>query len=234
MLSTSPLLRALPLRTALITIFLGAMGMAQAGTIISNAGPIQGSLAVNEVAASWTQADTWTNVSITLGLYNSGPNFDTDKIYLTNSLGPGTTAANEVAVTTFGTAVLGNLTVPAFSGLTLGPGTYYLILERTSNELFFDGVRWGISTMATTTGPGVVDNGLLNAIGQSSGYAPANNYTVAPYAPVFSVTGDQQIATPTPEPSTTALTGMVLFAASILLMRRETLAGAGAALRRRF
>jgi hypothetical protein len=85
--------------------------------------------------ASWTQTVTTTNTSIgaIVGYIDPGPG----EAWLTNAVGPGTTPANVIDSTTFTAPVLtgaqsNNFNIAPmtslFSGLTLNPGTYYLIL----------------------------------------------------------------------------------------------------------
>jgi hypothetical protein len=100
-------------------------------------GGFGGILGNTPAAISWTQADTWTNVEISLELFNrcgEHPFLCTDGItgtgraYLTDSIGAGTTqGANEIAATAISTTTPGSQIITAFSGLTLGPGTYYVI-----------------------------------------------------------------------------------------------------------
>jgi hypothetical protein len=108
------------------------------------AGPIYASLGDSEEGVFWTQTGTYTDVSISAYLGSSG--FDGDgsgTVYLTNAIGPGATMANEIAQISL--SGLASAPAPAtnlFSGLTLGPGTYYLNSSSESSpglawELFY-------------------------------------------------------------------------------------------------
>jgi hypothetical protein len=84
------------------------------------------------VVTRWSQMRTYTNVSITVPLYLFGsaatgnPGTYHGTAYLTTSIGPGTTTA--VASTSFVGSNTAPQTVQLFSGLTLGPGNYFLTL----------------------------------------------------------------------------------------------------------
>jgi hypothetical protein len=87
---------------------------------------------VNEqeaLSVSWTQANSYTNVSIYAPLPTSGAN-DSNPVYayLTSRSGSGTTQADEIARSLVYFSTAPDPTVQLFSGLTLGPGTYYLTL----------------------------------------------------------------------------------------------------------
>src|SRR5687768_9680109 len=51
-------------------------------------------------AASWTQTNRFTNVTVTTHLISFAPG-QTGRAYLTTRLGPGTTSADEIASTAF-------------------------------------------------------------------------------------------------------------------------------------
>jgi hypothetical protein len=88
----------------------------------------------NAVAASWTQSSTFSNVLIDASLASSDASFRSGTAYLTNAIGPQTTASAVLAFTSFTapfdnpSEVVSPLTV-LFSSLTLGPGTYYLVIS---------------------------------------------------------------------------------------------------------
>src|SRR5687767_14726667 len=102
---------------------------ASAEPIYVQAGPFDAVAGNTPYAVSWTQTDTWTDVQIALGLANifGVTNAEAD-VFLTTSIGPGTTqAAHEIAAATLISSASDFQTITAFSGLTLGPGTYYLV-----------------------------------------------------------------------------------------------------------
>ncbi len=83
--------------------------------------------------ASWTSSVAFDNVSIfaELGADNSSASLTA---FLTNAVGPGTTAANQIASVTLTPPFLDSPGVLLFSGLNLGPGTYYLVLTGPAAE----------------------------------------------------------------------------------------------------
>jgi PEP-CTERM motif len=152
---------------------------------------------------SWTQTGSYKDVTISAFLSSTGGNNGTGTIYLTNQIGPGTTVANQIAETT----VSGLASVPAtattvFTGLDLGPGTYYLI---TASNLGGGGLGWNDYNGATAI-PGISGTNNFDEFGQGeAGYPPASSFfTVGTNEFDFAVTGD--IAA-TPEPSSLILLG---------------------------
>lgn len=101
---------------------------------------------------SWTQPGTFTDVSISAQLDGNFPYDEafSGEAYLTTMIGAGTTVADQVAATPFSVAAGASGMVSLFSGLTLGPDTYYLVIEDTSG----DG-GWDIVPGPSVTAPGV-------------------------------------------------------------------------------
>jgi hypothetical protein len=89
----------------------------------------------NVVAASWTQAASFSDVTIDASLATDLATFQTGTAYLMSAIGPGTTPASEVvAPAGFAAPFVAQPNGPVpltvlFSGLSLGPGTYYLVLS---------------------------------------------------------------------------------------------------------
>ncbi len=185
--------------TALLT------GFSFGGTIISDlccngtSGSYGGSVAV-----SWTETGSYTNVSIGANLAtNNGLSTSTGTAYLLNMIGPGATSANELA-TPFSITVNGNPGVnsitPLFSGLTLGPGTYYLAIVPTSvnqtNSLLWDGGSSPVQILGTGVTEGS-DESLAGSF--NSAETPLSSFQN------FVVTGTPQAVSTTPEPTSAAL-----------------------------
>src|ERR1051325_9058977 len=80
-------------------------------------------------ATGWTQTGSYTNVSVSALLYAQS-NSGLGSAYLMHSIGSATTPADQIAFTPFSVLPSGNPLLASFiqmfSGLTLGPGTYYL------------------------------------------------------------------------------------------------------------
>jgi hypothetical protein len=127
-------------------------GPAGVGYYLGGSGPDQ------VLVSSWTQTGSWTNVSISAELGNAA-NYgnsggDTISVYLTNQIGPGTTVANQIASASVSPATVDE-TDTLFTGLSLGAGTYYLVLGAPGQF-----AEWyGTSSPTVTTGAGVSGNG---------------------------------------------------------------------------
>jgi len=146
------------LLTGFAVAFLLVGASARAATVISVMNSDQDELGAgfvgSAIAESWTLSQQYENVTILASL-GFGPREDT--AYLTTSLGPGTTPADEVAETVFDFPAGSTPTwTTLFSGLSLSPGTYYLTLNE--NDFGAPGGAWfgnptGIATV--TLGEGV-------------------------------------------------------------------------------
>lgn len=166
------------------------------------AGPIFSFVVNSPEGVFWTQTETYTDVSISAYLSSSG--FDGDgsgTVYLTNAIGPGTTMANEIAQISL--SGLPSAPAPAtnlFSGLTLGPGTYYL----TSSDGSLPGLAWeNFDSVAVNVAPGGSIGPEVNiGISPPPAFPPAASLSAFPVNFAFSVTGTPAAV---PEPSSVPL-----------------------------
>ena len=164
-------------------------------TVVQRSGPQTSAYVIqsNQVlGVTWTQNSVFSGVSIfaTIGL---GP--DPGFAYLTNQIGPGTTAAaNEIASGPFAFPATSTETL-LFTGLTLSPGTYYLTLTTTSGH----SAGWyGTNAPTVTAAPGVTLHSDYDTFTPAP-YPPATNFnTTATTNLLFKVTA-------VPEPSAVAL-----------------------------
>ena len=141
------------------------------------------------LAASWTQASAFDNVSVYATLSGDTSTFTA---YLTNSLGPGTTAANEIASASFNKPFGDHTEVNLFNSLSLPAGTYYLVLSGTTMT-----VGWDYDTTpSVTTAGGVTNNGADASFDTSPSYPPGRSFATDGDAYLFRVTG-----TAVPEPA---------------------------------
>jgi hypothetical protein len=183
---------------------LGLGGPAGAGVIASQTGT--SSMALGDPAnfVSWTQSSTFSNVTIVAGLANALPNFVPGQgtVYLTKHIGPGTTVADEIARISLSNVPVAGAIETLFTGLTLGPNTYYLV---AASDAGGSGLGWLVGNFTSLAGPGVtIDlSGSVLELTNLATYAPASDFFTAPPGPpllMFSVTGSP-VGAPVPEPA---------------------------------
>jgi len=183
------------------SIFTAAMALVPAfGEVIvaDAAGGTSGSF-TNFEAVSWTQTGTFSNVAIQAALESNLPNISTGTAYLSDKIGPGATNAD--VLDTFAISTNNNVPgtlIPLFSGLTLGPGTYFLSIEPNSG-LFWVGAGSPTQTLASgvTQGNDQRASGPVGTPPISTSFSTDNTL-----APLFQVTGNPaSTTTGTPEPS---------------------------------
>lgn len=178
-------------------------------------------------SVGWTQTGTYTNVSIsadvnivgTPGDPANGKPTDTGLSFLTTQVGAGTTVADEIASGTFaGPSDWATNPHPSwitlFTGLTLGPGTYYLTLDTLGY-----GGGWRVDDSSVDSpafGSGVTfadsSYGECTAADPCGGYAPASTVIPNPDTPYelrVRVEGTVE-GTSVPEPSSLFLLGIGL------------------------
>jgi hypothetical protein len=213
-------------------------GFARADTLLSNIAASNFiTLMTNSSAQEigWHQDVNVSDLSITVPLasFSVGPADQGINAFLTNSIGPGTTVANQIASTYLPLAStrfpLTNYTL--FSGLNLSPGDYYLTLAGTAVM----GPGWGVNPTDTLAGstPGftflsegastnpTVENGL-------SSYRPASTFfdivpsaSPAAYSLMLQLDGDVS-PTSTPEPAELGLIGIGLTWLSLWLRGKRS------------
>jgi hypothetical protein len=152
-------------------------------TIVSQTGTTTaGILALSSV--SWTQSSTYSNIRITASFFNFTPSSPgaaaTGTAYLTTQIGSGTTVAQQIASVPVAVTSTAPVTVTLFSGLTLGPGTYYLSVNPNSAVRAPDNLTWaGIFSgggATVTTAPGVTANENTDVPSTPAAYPPASTF----------------------------------------------------------
>ena len=185
----------------------------KAGTIVSVTGPHGSTLslgATNQVlVTSWSATHGYSAVDIGFES-NFGPFSGT--AYLMTQIGPGTTVANEVANQSYSVTGSGLALTNLFAGLTLSPGTYFLVV--TSSDVGGWDTPFSAGSATVTTGIGVT-RGAQYIVNDSIGipnlaYAPASAFASMDlyYDLKFQATGQESI----PEPGTWSLLGSSLAA----------------------
>src|SRR5215468_1185930 len=134
--------------------------------LISQSGPGTGSWTVGTQAsesASWISSFGYSDVKISAKLIGTA----TGTAYLTTRIGPGTSAADLLASAPFTENSSTLEWVRLFSGLTLGPGTYYLTLGSPAPCCS----GWGNTFDPTiVTVPGIIYNGSYNTTNAMAGF----------------------------------------------------------------
>ena len=149
--------------------------------------------------------------------------------YLMRQIGVGTTAANEVVAPVSITGLTGvSVTRTLFSGLTLAPGNYYVVLVPTT------ATPQSMSPFAASTATAAVGAGVT-ALGTAAPnpiavYPPATNMAVslAENNLIITVTGDAAgvaqsapVATPSLNAIGLSLLLLMMIAAGVLMARRK-------------
>jgi hypothetical protein len=145
------------------------------------------------LAVSWTQADTYQNVQISVffaGNLVPGNVGGPVTAYLVNDIGPGVSAKTVINSTSLSSTPFG--LQPVFSNLRLGPGTYYLVIGATAPN----SVGWGVVTVAPPDMNGNVTvvpdiNGVTSySSGTGTDYtAPFRPFVEKQFQLAFQVTG---------------------------------------------
>jgi hypothetical protein len=189
----------------------------------SAAGP--SGYAVNSTYAeesSWTSLNSYTDVSVSFssGYFSADAYPGTGTAYLTTEIGPNATSSTLIASTDFNFLNTTGGNVNLFSGLSLGPGTYYLVLAAPTGW----GGGWSITTGTNEmTAPGVTlgestFSYLPSYLGNLPSYAPSYRFGAFQYnTNVFSVDGNL-VSNIAPEPSTLGFAGMTCLMALCVLV----------------
>ncbi|HZU28758.1 MAG TPA: PEP-CTERM sorting domain-containing protein [Bryobacteraceae bacterium] len=217
--------------------FAACLLMAQAGatTIIQSAGNSQSSeplgyyapyasdgLTPMVYAVEWTQNATYTGVDFFANLFTVGSP-GTANYALVTAIGPGTSFAADGIARGSVTTPTNPTDVDLFHLGSLGPGTYYLVLDSPVPNTAWQ-YNYPIQGNYTTA-PGVTFVGDQWSYGASinSGYTAGSNFSGTSLPVEFAVTGTMA----TPEPATFGVIGIGLIGVAVLVwMTRRRLAGA--------
>lgn len=200
---------------------------ATASTIIStDTGPGGGWNGNAAAAQGWTQTSSYTNVTISAEINTGQTPGAIGDAYLTNQIGTGTTTANQIAATAYSVTGANNAysDVTLFTGLTLGPGTYYLVITSPDYNTTSNGEGWELDLSSGVADTGVALMSAVNTYPNSGiqTYAPADSFTgnIGGNSYDFSVTAEPTAATPEPAPLACLIAAVGLGA----VLRRKRLA----------
>jgi hypothetical protein len=197
--------------TFLLVILTAVMPLS--GSIMLSVSPVSGTIETNVTPdnveyVSWSQTIEYGDVSIEPYLSSSSDSDVEYSAFLTTSLGPGTTLADEVASQNFVMPADSPAAyVTLFAGLDLTPGNYYLVL---AGDLSGAALAWEAAAPNPLPPPPIIPTSVIHlAPGVSLGtdgvstspsiaeYVPASDFSGQPPDPLlFQITSD------TPEPST--------------------------------
>jgi hypothetical protein len=178
----------------------------------------------------WTQTQTYTDVSIEVALYSWTPGAAFDgTAYLTNSIGPGAVQqALDKATYSGETADSTPEMITLFSGLTLGPGTYYLTLASTDNIGIQPGAIWDMEcrscSITLDSGVTLLSQNFASAQSENGSYPPGSNFAASSPALNLTVTGqgaDIVVPVNSPEPASWLAVMAGLAAAAYASIRRR-------------
>jgi hypothetical protein len=182
---------------------------------------------------SWSSLNSYLNVNISAPLTRA-PCCPTDPVvsiiaYLTSQIGPGTTIANQIATATVAVPGLGPdaAYTTLFSGLTLGPGNYFLTLAAADPADAGTAAWWyNVFGQRISTDAGV---GWLGAYGVNGvpdlSYPPASLFSAnlnSSFATGLNVVGEAAPST-VPESSTFAILALGFFALARFKSRKARL-----------
>ena len=203
-----------------LCLLLSSVGMlgataASAATIITEVSPTQGVVGGTTVAFGWNQTIAYNNVLISMDLATNNGSGSTVSAFLTSQIGPGTTIAEQLATQVVVVAP-GSATYNLFSGLSLGPGNYFVTVDPADGVT---GILGGGAPVAPTLGLGVTSLGEFTM--GADIYPPAGTAAEATFGLRFNVTGEI-----VPEPTSIGLlaTGAI-FVVGVYRRRRFKPAG---------
>lgn len=165
----------------------------------------------------WAQEKTYDDASISVDLFSWTPGTTFNiTAYLTNAIGPLATSPS-IATTSFSgeTSDSTPQTFLLFSGLTLGPGTYFLTLSSTDDTGEEPGALWPMECPFGC--PKMLDSGVTllseNFVNLSFGvedstYAPASSFMTAQNSVLNFSLMDAPGGVSIPEPGTLSATAL--------------------------
>lgn len=115
------------------------------------------------VAVSWTQTSTFTDVVISALVGTNNPSVNQGTAWLTQSIRPGTAPGSEFAQAAITFPVFGPTSTMLFTGVTLTPGTWYLVLSAPASATT---LGWMNGNFTPVTGAGVTMGAFHTTLAQ--------------------------------------------------------------------
>ena len=199
------------LRLLAVTLLLTTASLLSAANVFTVTAPSGASFGDTAQAVGFRTTTFYTNVTISMPLLDGssgGPIGGTEgTAYLVNAINTGATAANEAAPPVTISGLTGSFASRTlWSGISLPPGTYYVVLVAAANttpaaspSLSAEGGSSG--SMVVTTGVGVSDVGarVTSAIAP---FPPASNFGgFNPPSQIFVLVSGDPVAGPQPVPA---------------------------------
>lgn len=155
-------------------------------------GPAIGSQQNQYVGVSWTQSGTWTDVTVSAPLWTTSVAHTLGWAWITQHVGPGVQPGDELDSNdiTFPQGQAAWTTL--FSGLTLGPGTWYVIVSVAPAASDVGYRAWRNGDGSPLTGSGVTYGSvqLTTSVLSNTAYPPASMFVTNYPSLAISVTGN--------------------------------------------
>lgn len=165
-------------------------------------------------AVEWTQTSTYDNVDVFANLFTSGGNGTVDYSLVT-AIGPGTTFAADGIVHGSVTAPANPTDVQLFQLPSLGPGTYFLVLDSPTPNTSWDYNFPIQGSYAAASGVTFLGDDWSAGASIDTSYTPGSTFSGTTLPVEFLITGTLA----TPEPATFGLIGGALMGIGIVLSR---------------
>jgi hypothetical protein len=165
-------------------------------------------------AVEWSQSATYTDVDVTADLYTPGSPGTVDYSLVT-AIGAGTSLAlDEIAGGTVATPT-NPASVNLFQLNSLGPGTYYLVLDSTAADTTWLYNYPGQGSYTTASGVTFLGDDWSYGSSIDTTYTPGSSFSGTTLPVEFSVSGNVVA----PEPATLGMSGLVLAGMLALVIR---------------
>ena len=197
----------------LIGFFLGSALAARADTLFSITGDASGWIAADGLAIGWSSPVETADLTISVLLDNDTGAPSEAAAYLTTSIGPGVTAASEIAETTVTLPAWYQGWVSLFEVPALAAGSYWLSFSAPAGD-----AAWAFADSAAIGNVEGIDYiGYAEAVGLKASYLPGSSFYIDPDSSGYEV----QVVANSEPPSALLTLGSVSGLAALVLLRRR-------------